>query len=167
MTEQRTRRVALRSMAGVAAGLWAWRSFGSVAEDYDLRQPLVVNRLSERLAVIAGAGGNVVAARGSEGLALVDGGFEARSAELLALVQRELAVPRVDVLFHTHWHADRTGANRALGGAGAKIIAHENTRLWLGTVFQRPWDEQPFAPLPKAAQPNETFYTTGRLAFGD
>ena len=34
-------------------------------------------------------------------------------------------------------------------------------------MFQRPWDEQPFRPLAKAAQPNETFYTRGALAFGD
>ena len=66
---------------------------------------------------------------------------------------------RIDVLFNTHWHAERVGSNAALGQAGAKIIAHENTRLWLSTVFQRPWDDQPFAPLPKAAQPNDTFYT--------
>ena len=60
-----------------------------------------------------------------------------------------------------------SGIELALGQAGAKIIAHENTRLWLSTVFQRPWDEQPFAPLAKAAQPNDTFYTKGALAFGD
>jgi glyoxylase-like metal-dependent hydrolase (beta-lactamase superfamily II) len=59
------------------------------------------------------------------------------------------------------------GSNLALGQAGAKILAHENTRLWLSTTFQRPWDEHPFKPLPKAAQPNETFYTTGKLDFGD
>jgi glyoxylase-like metal-dependent hydrolase (beta-lactamase superfamily II) len=117
--------------------------------------------------VIAGAGGNVVAARGSAGTALVDGGLEARSAELLALVRREMGAPGIDVLFNTHWHPERVGSNAPLGAAGTKIVAHENTRLWLSTVFQRPWDDEPFAPLPKAAQPNDTFYTKGELAFGD
>lgn len=166
MTGLLSRRLMLRSTAGVA-GLWAWRSLASVAEGFDLRQPLVAQRVSPRLTVISGAGGNVVAARGSDGVVLVDGGFEARSAELLMRVQRELEVPRVDVLFNTHWHLEHTGSNRALGAAGARIVAHENTRLWLGTVFQRPWDERPFEPLPKAAQPNDTFYTTAKLAFGD
>lgn len=161
------RRDALRSLAGVAGGLVLGRALGSVADGYDASQPLTVERLSPRLAVVAGAGGNVVAARGSAGLALVDGGIAARSAELLELVRRELSAPSIDVLFNTHWHAECTGSNLALGQAGTKIIAHENTRLWLSMVFQRPWDEQPFAPLPKVAQPNDTFYTKGSLAFGD
>ena len=161
------RRDVLRQAGGVAGGLFLGRAFGSVADDFDPSQPLTIERLSPRLAVIGGTGCNVVAARGSAGVALVDGGLESRSAELLGLVRRELEVPRVDVLFNTHWHPERVGSNLALGQAGAKIVAHENTRLWLDTTFQRPWDDQPFRPLPKAAQPNDTFYTTGTLAFGD
>jgi hypothetical protein len=34
-------------------------------------------------------------------------------------------------------------------------------------VIKRPWDDEPFMPLPKTARPNDTFYTTGKLAFGD
>jgi glyoxylase-like metal-dependent hydrolase (beta-lactamase superfamily II) len=162
-----SRRDALQAIAGLAGGLTLGRAFGSVADGYDITQPLTLERLSPRLAVISGAGGNVVAARGSAGVALVDGGLEARSAELLDLVRREMGAPRVDVLFNTHWHAECVGSNLALGEAGAKIVAHENTRLWLSTVFQRPWDEQAFRPLPKVAQPNDTFYTNGALAFGD
>lgn len=162
-----TRRQALTGFAGVAAASWLDSAFGSLIEGYDARQPLTVERLGERVVVVRGAGGNVVAARGSAGIVLVDGGLESRSEELQALVARELAIPRVDVLFNTHWHPERVGSNLALGEAGAKIIAHENTRLWLATTFQRPWDERPWQPLPKAALPNDTFYTTGRLAFGD
>jgi cyclase len=153
-------------LAGVAAGMYAWRALGSVPEGFDARQPLALQRLSPRLVVVSGAGGNAVAASGTDGAVLVDGGFELRAAEVLALVERELERPRIDVLFNTHWHPERTGANRTLGEQGAKIVAHENTRLWLSTVFQRPWDDQPVAPLPKAAQPNDTFYTTGRLELG-
>jgi glyoxylase-like metal-dependent hydrolase (beta-lactamase superfamily II) len=168
VTEGRlNRRDALRSIAGIAGGLVLSPAIGSTPEELDATQPLTLERLSERVAVVKGAGGNVVAARGSAGVALVDGGLESRSAELLALVRRELAAPRIDVLFNTHWHPECVGSNLALGEAGARIIAHENTRLWLGTTFQRPWDERPRTPLPKLAQPNETFYTTGSLAFGD
>ena len=149
------------------AALVAGRALGSVEDGFDTSQPLTVERLSSRLAVIAGAGCNVVAARGSAGVALVDGGLESRSAELLDLVRRELEAPRIDVLFNTHWHPERVGSNLTLGRAATKIVAHENTRLWLATTFQRPWDQQPFRPLEKAAQPNDTFYTKGALAFGD
>jgi glyoxylase-like metal-dependent hydrolase (beta-lactamase superfamily II) len=165
---QLNRREALCAIASAAGGLYcAGGAFGSVVDGFDLSQPLTAQRLTSRIAVFGGAGGNVVAALGSEGLALVDGGLEARSAELLELVRREMGRQAIDVLFNTHWHEERVGSNLALGKAGAKIVAHENTRLWLNTVFQRPWDERPFSPLPKAAQPNDTFYTKGELAFGD
>lgn len=167
MTRPLNRRAALGSIVGAAAGLWVARAFGSVAEGFDAHQPLTATRVSPRLAVFGGAGGNVVAARGKDGLALVDGGLEARSAELLKLVLREMNSPRVDVLFNTHWHPERVGSNATLGQAGAKIVAHENTKLWLSTVIKRPWDDEPFMPLPKAARPTDTFYTTGKLAFGD
>lgn len=167
MTELLNRRSALQSLLGGAAAVCAGRAFGSVTEGFDLAQPLEVQRLSSRLVVVSGSGANVVAARGSEGLAVVDGGLEARSTELLERVLEEMAAPRVDVLFNTHWHPERVGLNRRLGPAGARIVAHENTRLWLGTKITRPWDSEPFEPLPREAQPNDTFYTEGELAFGD
>jgi glyoxylase-like metal-dependent hydrolase (beta-lactamase superfamily II) len=50
--------------------------------------------------------------------------------------------------------------------AGAKIIAHENTRLWLQQNIIWPWNNQRFAKLPKIAQPNKTFYTSDKLDNG-
>jgi cyclase len=47
-----------------------------------------------------------------------------------------------------------------------KIIAHENTRLWLTTDITWPWDGQHFEPLPEVGQPNETFYDRGELGSG-
>jgi glyoxylase-like metal-dependent hydrolase (beta-lactamase superfamily II) len=168
MTRPPNRRDTLKALAGAAASLWLDPALGSERDEaLDPLKPLRVDRLSPRLAVITGAGCNVVAARGSVGVVLVDGGLEARSVELLEVARREMEASHIDVLFNTHWHPERVGSNRALGEAGAKIVAHENTRLWLSTTFQRPWDDEPFKPLPKAARPNETFYTKGTLPFGD
>jgi glyoxylase-like metal-dependent hydrolase (beta-lactamase superfamily II) len=50
-----------------------------------------------------------------------------------------------------------------VGQAGKTIIAHENTRLWLATDVIWPWNERRFKRLPKGAQPNKTFYTSGEL----
>jgi glyoxylase-like metal-dependent hydrolase (beta-lactamase superfamily II) len=116
------------------------------------------------LFVVRGAGCNVVVAQGPGGGAtMVDGGLESRAAELLALVRGELAVARVDTLFNTCWHPDRTGANAALATAGARIMAHENTRLWLGRDVTRPWDGRTIERLPPAACPNATFYEAGTI----
>jgi glyoxylase-like metal-dependent hydrolase (beta-lactamase superfamily II) len=46
---------------------------------------------------------------------------------------------------------------------GGTIIAQENTKLWLSTDVTWSWNGKRFNRLPKIAQPNKTFYTTGKL----
>jgi len=53
-----------------------------------------------------------------------------------------------------------------LGKAGKTIIAQENTKLWLTTDVTWSWNGKHFKRLPKIAQPNKTFYTTGTLESG-
>jgi glyoxylase-like metal-dependent hydrolase (beta-lactamase superfamily II) len=124
-------------------------------------------RLSDDLFVVALAGeSNVVAQTSANGVLLVDGG-SARAAD--ALKQAIAALPRggpVHTIFNTHWHPEQIGSNEQLGQAGKTIIAHENTRLWLTTDVTWPWNGQRFKRLPKTAQPNKTFYTTGELDAG-
>jgi len=106
---------------------------------------------------------NVVAHTGAGGVLLVDG-VSAGAAE--ALMQAVAGLPgggRVHTGCNTHWHPEQTGSNEHFGKAGATIIAHENTRLWLSTDVTWPWNGQRFTRLPKTAQPTKTFYTTGTL----
>jgi cyclase len=128
---------------------------------------LQLTSLDDRLAVVSGAGANVVAARGTDGLLLVDGGLEAHSAALLKLVQKELAAKRVHTLINTHWHPEQTGSNERLGKTGTRIFAHENTKLWLGYANEVPGRDTKWGPLPPKALPNETVYDGGKFAFGD
>ncbi len=127
---------------------------------------LVVENLGERLALITGAGGNVLALGSAEGALLVDGGARMHSAALLKLATSAVGAPKVHSLFNTHWHPDQTGSNETLGKQGARIIAHENTRLWLTRKIIVDWASAPFPALPKVAQPNKSFYTTDALSFG-
>jgi cyclase len=128
---------------------------------------LEITRLGDGLFVVGGAGCNVVVAKGAEdAAAMVDGGLKDRSAELLALVRNELSISRIDTLFNTCWHPDHTGANEALGVAGARIMAHENTRLWLGRDVTRPWDGRTIKRLSPEACPNATFYESGTTVVG-
>jgi cyclase len=96
----------------------------------------------------------------------VDGGSAAASDALMKAVSGLSGGGGVRTLFNTHWHPEQTGSNERLGKAGATIIAHENTRLWLATDVIWPWDGRHFDPLPKIAQPNKTFYTTDKLDSG-
>jgi glyoxylase-like metal-dependent hydrolase (beta-lactamase superfamily II) len=126
---------------------------------------LEITKLGDALFVVTGAGCNVVVAKGSGGGAtMVDGGLKERSPDLLALMRSELAVARIDTLFNSCWHPDRTGSNEALAAAGARIMAHENTKLWLGRDVTRPWDgNRTIKRLPPEALPKATFYEPGTV----
>src|SRR5262245_57942150 len=91
---------------------------------------LAATRLTERLILITGAGGNVVAVIGPDGLAMVNGGQSAHSAALLKFVGEQAPGKHITTLFNTDWYPDYTGSNEALGKAGATIIAHENTKQY-------------------------------------
>jgi glyoxylase-like metal-dependent hydrolase (beta-lactamase superfamily II) len=127
---------------------------------------LTVTDLNDRIFVISGGGGNVTVFNSSEGVLLVDGGSPERSADVLKLVKKKTGASKVHTLFNTHWHWDQTGSNETLGKAGTRIIAHENTRLWLTTDVNSKWQNRIFKPLPKQAQPNQTIYANATLQFG-
>jgi len=128
--------------------------------------PLAATKLTDSFIQITGAGSNVLAAIGADGVLLIDGGLKERSAELLKLVAEQSGGRPVQTLFNTHWHPEHTGSNEALGKAGAKIVASENTKLWLGTEIDVGWQKKTYEPSPKAALPNQTFYTSGKMTFG-
>jgi glyoxylase-like metal-dependent hydrolase (beta-lactamase superfamily II) len=129
-------------------------------------ESLSVTELGERLFVISGGGGNVTVLNSQEGVLLVDGGSPERSAEVLQLVRQRTGASRIHTLFNTHWHWDQTGSNPALGKAGTRIIAHENTRLWLGTDVNSKWQHRVYPRLPPKGRPNQTFYSSASLSFG-
>jgi cyclase len=132
----------------------------------DLGGPITVNRLSDNLIEMSGAGGNVVTVVGPDGLVMVNGGLRERSANLLEVVAEQTAGKRVQALFNTDWHPEHTGSNETLGKASAKIIAHENTRQYLGAELFVDWQNRVYTPLPPQALPNETFYTSGKMMVG-
>jgi glyoxylase-like metal-dependent hydrolase (beta-lactamase superfamily II) len=128
---------------------------------------LSVETLADGALWIRGAGANVVVLRDAAGLAFIDGGLKANSTELLKLAQQQLGRTAVHTLINTHWHPEQTGLNELAGKQGAKIIAHENTKLWLGTTVRYTPDGPPTLPLPAAARPNATTYSMGELRIGD
>jgi cyclase len=128
--------------------------------------PLAVQSLGPQISLVTGGGGNVLVLGSAQGALLVDGGARAQSAALLPLALKSVGATKVHTLVNTHWHPDQTGSNETLGKQGARIIAHENTRLWLTRKIVVDWAKTPFPALPKIAQPNKSFYTTDKLDFG-
>ncbi len=138
----------------------------SLAAPYAFAQTtkITTSELGESVYLLTGAGANVIARTGADGIVVVDGGL-AENADALAKAVAALPYGSAGIrtLFNTHWHPEQTGLNEKLGMAGATIIAHENTRLWLQQNITWPWNGQKFRKLLKIAQPNQTFYDKGTL----
>jgi cyclase len=164
-----TRRALLKAIGGAAGialgapirGLAAQAEVG-LKPDYSAS-----TRLADDLFLLRIPGeANVVAQTSADGVVLVDGASAAGSDALMKAVAGLPGAGPVQTIFNTHWHPEQVGSNDRLGNAGKAIIAHENTRLWLATDVVWSWNGQRFKRLPKIAQPNKTFYTTGDLPSG-
>jgi len=166
---RQTRRQILKAAIGGAAGfvLGAPVLRLSGAQAQAVPESAGTLRLADDLFVVRIPGeANVVAQTDANGVLLVDGGSAGASDALIKAVSGLPGGGPVRMLFNTHWHPEQTGSNERLGKAGAAIIAHENTRLWLMQNITWPWNGRRFTRLPRIAQPNKTFYDTGKLDSG-
>jgi cyclase len=156
-----TRRDFLQALVGGAAGLTiSTRAFGQGAP-----APITATKLTDHLAVLAGDGGNVGVVISGDGLMLIDGGLAERSGDLLKAASQIDSHP-IRILFNTHWHADHTGSNEALGKMGVKIVGHENTKKWLSQKVTMEAMNRTFEPLAPVGLPTETFTKGGKMTFG-
>lgn len=153
-----TRRSLLRQAVALAAGIAVPRAYAATPFE---RSTLPGGSLT----LLTGGGGNVLVLTTTEGLVLVDSGAAENAPMLLATLAELAPGAPIRTLFNTHWHLDQVGGNEALAKAGATIVAHEKTRLRLATdYFLASGRYQPAAP--RAAQPAESFYTTGATDVG-
>jgi len=166
MTRSANRRSFIKTVVAAAAAGSLTRLYPALATDPGTPPP--AQKLSDNLWLLVSGGANVVACRDPAGIALVDGGPEAGSRDLLKRVAEATGAAKVHTLFNTHWHPDQTGSNLRLGSDGAKIIAHENTRLWLQYANPVPPQNTLYGPLPPKARPNDTFfYDSKDTRFGE
>lgn len=147
------RREFLRTLAGGAAALSLSRAAFAQAAP-------AAAKLTDKVTLITGAGNNVVALAGDGGSLLVDCGDAAHAQDVLKLAGS------VKTVINTHWHLESTGANDAMAKAGAKLVSHVNTQLWMTQEIIHDWEHKVFPPRAKEARPTETFYTTGKTTFG-
>ena len=158
-----TRRQILKAAIGGAAGIVLGAPVQRLAAQV-APAGAVAERLADDLFVLRIPGEtNVVAYTTADGVVLVDGVSAGGTDVLMKAVAALPGGRPVQTLFNTHWHPEHTGLNEQLGKAGRTIIAQENTRLWLATDVTWPWNNRRFKRLPKVAQPNKSFYTSGEL----
>src|SRR5687768_14954936 len=64
--------------------------------------PLSVTKLTDRIAVVGGAGGNIGVVLGPDGAMMIDGGLANRAADVAQTIT-SLTPRMVQVLFNTHY----------------------------------------------------------------
>lgn len=121
--------------------------------------------LADNIHLVAGPAGNTLVAIDSDGIVLIEGVPASHADEYLAFVRQLAGTDTIKTLVITHWHDEVNGLNAALAGSGTDIIAHANTKQWLGSTIRRRGDEIRHLPLPKEQLPTRVFHDTLTLPF--
>src|SRR5579859_325126 len=112
-----------------------------------------VQKVAGSVYMIQGAGGNIAASVGDDGIVMVDDEFLPLADKIEAALKGITDKP-VKVVLNTHWHGDHTGGNPHFGEK-APIVAQENVRKRLITGGKSRFGET--KPAEKTALPIITF----------
>ncbi len=126
----------------------------AAAQEQDFSKVEVkATRIAGNVFILKGAGGNIAATVGEDGVAIVDDQFAPLAPKIHAALA-QLSPKPVRFVINTHWHGDHTGGN-ALFSDTAAILAQTNVRkrLIAGTKMVG----REFPPAPPAALPVVTF----------
>src|SRR6202050_1319136 len=132
-----------------------------------------VSQVSGNIYLLQGAGGNLAASLGDDGVILVDTEYTPL-ADKIAAALKGIGITDKPVRFviDTHYHDDHSNGNPAWGARGATIIANENLRKGLETgssVGNGPGGAVHVqqAPMAKVGLPMITFDDELKLYFND
>lgn len=107
----------------VISGVEALERFGVDLETTEVK----VEAVASGLHVLYGAGGNIVASTGSQGVLIVDDQFPEMAPRIRNAIAN-LGGGDIDFVINTHWHFDHADGNPVLGADGSWIVAHANSR---------------------------------------
>ena len=86
-----------------------------------------VEKVTENMYMLVGAGGNIGISTGEDGVFMVDDQFAPLSEKIQTAIASISDKP-VKFLMNTHFHGDHTGGNVNFEAAGAMIVAQDNVR---------------------------------------
>jgi cyclase len=112
-----------------------------------------VQKVAGSVYMLQGAGGNIGASVGDDGIVIVDDEFLPLAEKIEAALKGITDKP-VKVVLNTHWHGDHTGGNPHFGEK-APIVAQENVRKRLVTGGKTRFGE--IKPAEKSVLPIITF----------
>jgi len=126
--------------------------------------PIESAKLSENLTLLRGPGGNVVVLSGKDGKLLVDT-FTQLAWDRFKKALDDISNAPLKLAIDSHWHWDHTDNNANVRGAGATLIAHENTLKRLKETHDLDVIGLHFDPSPENALPQKTFKESYQLDF--
>ena len=148
----------MRTISLSLAGLlfaFSW----AAAQDQDFSKVQIkVTKVAGNVYMLEGAGGNIGASVGEDGIVIVDDQY-APLADRIQTALKGITDKPVRFIINTHYHGDHTGGN-AYFQKQAPIIAHDNVRKRLesgGGAGNGGSVHMEFKPAPKEALPIITF----------
>ncbi|HWX91007.1 MAG TPA: MBL fold metallo-hydrolase [Terriglobales bacterium] len=131
----------------------------TLAQDQDFSKVQIkVTKVAGSVYMLEGAGGNIGASVGDDGIVIVDDQY-APLADKIQLALKGVTDKPIRFIINTHYHGDHTGGN-AYFQKQAPIIAHDNVRKRLeegGTIGNLGSLKMEAKPQPKEALPIITF----------
>ncbi|HXX44949.1 MAG TPA: MBL fold metallo-hydrolase [Candidatus Acidoferrales bacterium] len=150
----------MRKLCLIAFLLLPVVAFAQQPQDFSKVQ-IKVTKVAGNVYMLEGAGGNIAASVGDDGILIVDTEYAPLADKIQAALNGIAGADKpVRFVIDTHYHGDHTDGNAAFAERGATIIATENLRKRLengstggdggALKFQQP-------PQPKAALPVITY----------
>ncbi len=105
----------------------------AAAQEQDFSKVQIkVTKVSGNIYMLEGAGGNIGASVGEDGIVIVDDQY-APLADKIAAALKGVTDKPVRFVINTHYHGDHTGGNLPFATAGSTVIAQDNVRKRLET----------------------------------
>jgi len=135
---------------------------GADAQDQDFSKVEIrVTKVSGNIYMLQGAGGNIAASVGDDGIVIVDDQYAPLAAKIqTALKNLGITDKPVRFIINTHYHGDHTGGNAPFANIGSTVIAQDNVRKRLesgGIAGNGGSLKMDAKPAEKAALPIITF----------
>jgi cyclase len=122
-----------RHVIAVLALLVASGAAAQSQQDFS-KVEMKVTRVAGNVYLLQGAGGNIAASVGEDGIVLVDDEFAPLAAKIgAALKGLGITDKPVRFVINTHFHFDHTGGNLPFASEGSTVIAHDNVRARMAT----------------------------------
>ncbi len=125
------------------------------AQDRFAKVEIKIEKLTDNIYVLFGAGGNIGVLVGEDGVIMIDDQFAPLSEKISAAIAKVSNEP-VKYLLNTHWHGDHSGGNENFAKKGATILAQQNVRKRMAEGLTRS-PERVTPPAPAIALPVITF----------